>query len=159
LHQQQNKEKSTMLEVTYRSILLVGAAFLLYINVGCTSETNVPKETSEKTTVMPSGTTDLKDGKAAMTETKVTNESGERTPGQMMKTMSESGDDASITALVKAALLENPLTSALDTKVETKDGVVTLSGQVKNAAEMEVVANLVKNIHGVKDVVNNMTVQ
>jgi osmotically-inducible protein OsmY len=43
----------------------------------------------------------------------------------MMETTSESGDDASINARVKAVLLDKPSTSGLDTKVETKDGVVT----------------------------------
>ena len=38
-------------------------------------------------------------------------------------------DDASITAQVKMTLLFHRSTSALNTKVETKHGVVTLSGR------------------------------
>jgi osmotically-inducible protein OsmY len=142
-----------------RSILLFVVAILFLINVGCTSETNVPQESSEKTSVLPSGTADVADDKAAMAEAKVTDESGERTPGQMMETTLEQGDDAAITGRVKAALLENPLTRGLDTNVETKGGVVTLSGQVKDAAEMETVANFVKDLPGVNNVVNNMTIE
>ncbi|WP_051822523.1 BON domain-containing protein [Desulfonatronum thiodismutans] len=142
-----------------RLILLIVAAIMFVISVGCTSETNVPQESSDKTSVMPSATAGVTDDKAAMTETKVTNQSGERMPGQMLETTLESGDDAAITALVKAALLENPSTSDLDANVETNDGVVTLSGRVKDAAEMEVVANFVKNLQGVKNVVNNMTIE
>jgi uncharacterized protein YceK len=52
----------------YRSILLVVAAFLFLIISGCSSETNVPTATNEKTSAMPGGTTGLKDDKAAMTE-------------------------------------------------------------------------------------------
>jgi osmotically-inducible protein OsmY len=44
------------------------------------------------------------------------------------KTVGEKVDDASITAQVKMTLLSHRSTSALNTKVKTKDGVVTLGG-------------------------------
>jgi osmotically-inducible protein OsmY len=49
-------------------------------------------------------------------------------------------------------------TSALKTKVETTDGVVTLSGIAKNAAEKSLVTKLVTDINGVSSVINNMTI-
>ena len=49
----------------------------------------------------------------------------------------ESVDDASITALVKMTLLYHRSTSALDTTVKTNDGVVTLGGKAKNAADKD----------------------
>jgi osmotically-inducible protein OsmY len=67
-------------------------------------------------------------------------------------------DDASITAQVKASLLSHRSTSALKTKVQTRDGVVTLSGSAKNEAEKSLVTKLVSDINGVISVVNNMTV-
>ncbi|MBI3804682.1 MAG: BON domain-containing protein [Nitrospirae bacterium] len=67
-------------------------------------------------------------------------------------------DDASITAQVKMALLSHRSTSAGDTKVETNDGVVTLSGRARNTAEKDLTTKLVDDINGVKKVVNNMTV-
>jgi osmotically-inducible protein OsmY len=73
------------------------------------------------------------------------------------KTIGEAIDDASITAQVKAALLTHRSTSGLRTEVETDNGVVTLTGQAKNAAEKDLVTKLVKDIKGVKDVRNNMT--
>jgi osmotically-inducible protein OsmY len=51
------------------------------------------------------------------------------------ETTGEKIDDASITAQVKMSLLSHRSTSALKTKVETTDGVVTLTGVTKNAAE------------------------
>ncbi|WP_052507134.1 BON domain-containing protein [Desulfonatronovibrio magnus] len=75
------------------------------------------------------------------------------------KTVSEKIDDASITALVKAALLYHRSTSGMNTKVETSDGVVTLSGEAENAAEKELAARYASDVKGVKNVVNNMTVQ
>jgi hypothetical protein len=43
--------------------------------------------------------------------------------------------------------------------VETKEGVVTLAGKAKNAAEKDLATKFVSDVHGVKKVVNNMTVQ
>jgi len=74
------------------------------------------------------------------------------------QTMKEKIDDASITAQVKVALLVHRATSGLKTSVATKDGVVTLGGKAANAAEKDLAAKLVTDIHGVNSVVNNMTV-
>lgn len=68
-------------------------------------------------------------------------------------------DDASITAQVKISLLSHRSTSALKTKVVTTDGVVTLTGVTKNAAEKTLVTKLATDINGVESVVNNMTIQ
>jgi len=75
------------------------------------------------------------------------------------KTVGEKIDDASITALVKAALLYHRSTSGLNTKVETSDGMVTLSGEANNATEKELAERYAGNVKGVKKVVNNMTIE
>ncbi|MFH1915342.1 MAG: BON domain-containing protein [Pseudomonadota bacterium] len=75
-----------------------------------------------------------------------------------MEAISESVDDASITALVKGTLLCHRSTSALRTNVQTNGGVVTLSGEAKSDAEKDLAAKLVSDVHGVKKVVNNITV-
>lgn len=80
-------------------------------------------------------------------------------PGKRDETAGEKMDDASITAQVKAALVSHRSTGVLRTKVETNDGVVTLSGQARNAAEKDLVTKLVEDINGVKSVVNNMTIE
>jgi len=77
-------------------------------------------------------------------------------PGE---TMGEQIDDASITAQVKMTLLSHRSTGVLRTKVETNDGVVTLGGKARNAAEKDLVTKLVTDINGVKSVVNNMTIE
>src|SRR5579859_2880828 len=74
------------------------------------------------------------------------------------ETTGEKIDDASITAQVKMSLLSHHSTSALKTKVETTDGVVTLTGITKNAAEKSLVTKLVTDITGVTSVINNMTI-
>jgi osmotically-inducible protein OsmY len=50
-------------------------------------------------------------------------------------------------------------TSALKTRVATTDGVVTVSGTAKNAAEKSLVTKLITDIDGVISVVNNMTIE
>ena len=67
-------------------------------------------------------------------------------------------DDASITAEVKSALMSHHSTSAMHTAVSTTDGVVTITGVAKNAAEISLVTKLASDINGVTSVVNNMTV-
>jgi len=81
-----------------------------------------------------------------------------KTPAQPTQTIGEKIDDASITAQVKSSLMSHRSTSALKTKVETTDGVVTVSGIAKNAAEKSLVTKLVTDIDGVISVNNNMTI-
>jgi len=81
-----------------------------------------------------------------------------KNPAKPDETVGEKIDDASVTAQVKASLLSHRSTSALKTKVETTDGVVTLSGIAKNAAEKSLVTKLATDVNGVSSVVNNMTV-
>jgi len=75
------------------------------------------------------------------------------------KTVGEKVDDASITAQVKMTLLYHRSTSALNTKVNTKNGVVTLGGKAKNAAEKDLATKYVKDVKGVKSVNNKMTIE
>jgi hyperosmotically inducible protein len=81
-----------------------------------------------------------------------------KTAAEPSETIGEKIDDASITAQVKSSLLSHRSTSALKTKVSTTDGVVTVSGTAKNAAEKSLVTKLVTDINGVSSVVNNMTI-
>jgi osmotically-inducible protein OsmY len=81
------------------------------------------------------------------------------TPEPAMRSLGEKIDDASITAQVKMALFIHHSTSSAKTKVETRDGTVTLTGIAKNAAEKSLVTKLVDDIQGVTSVKNEMTVE
>jgi osmotically-inducible protein OsmY len=81
-----------------------------------------------------------------------------KTAPQPTQTIGEKIDDASITAQVRSSLISHRSTSALKTKVETTDGVVTVSGIAKNAAEKSLVTKLITDIDGVTSVNNNMTI-
>jgi hyperosmotically inducible protein len=82
----------------------------------------------------------------------------EKTKKTTVETVGEDIDDASITAQVKLALLFHRSTSAINIKVETKNGVVTVKGVAKNSAERDLVGKLVTNIKGVKDLKNEITI-
>jgi osmotically-inducible protein OsmY len=65
-------------------------------------------------------------------------------------------DDGSITAMVKVTLMYHRSTSALGTKVATRDGVVTLSGTAKSESARELATQVVQDVHGVRGVKNTM---
>jgi hyperosmotically inducible protein len=75
------------------------------------------------------------------------------------RTVGEKIDDASITAQVKLTLLYHRSTSALNTTVTTKKGVVTLGGKASNAAEVSLATKFANDINGVKGVENRMTIE
>jgi osmotically-inducible protein OsmY len=77
----------------------------------------------------------------------------------IIRTIGEKVDDASITAQVKLTLLFHRSTSAINTKVETMNGVVTLSGKASNAAELDLATKLANDVYGVKSVTNRMTIE
>jgi osmotically-inducible protein OsmY len=80
-------------------------------------------------------------------------------PAKKTQTTGGKIDDASITGLVKMTLLYHRSTSALNTSVTTKNGVVTLTGKAKNAAEKDLAAKYAGDVNGVKSVNNRMTIE
>jgi osmotically-inducible protein OsmY len=68
-------------------------------------------------------------------------------------------DDPLITALIKLALVSHRSTSRLKTSVHTQDGIVTLTGVVRNQAEKDLVTEFVQDVRGVRTAKNNMTIE
>lgn len=68
-------------------------------------------------------------------------------------------DDASVTARIKSSLLFHRSTHAVATKVKTRNGVVTLRGEARNAAEKDLVGRLAGDTEGVQRVDNRMTIK
>ncbi len=97
--------------------------------------------------------------KNEMTVPTVATKPGKKTVGEKVDAVTESIDDASITAQVKMTLLYHRSTSALNTTVETKEGVVELGGKARSAAEKDLATKLVSDVYGVKRMVNTMIVQ
>ena len=67
-------------------------------------------------------------------------------------------DDSTITAKVKADLLDNKDTHSATINVETYRGVVQLSGFVASEAEKQKASKVAAEIKGVKDVINSVSV-
>jgi len=80
------------------------------------------------------------------------NDSSDHTAGETI-------DDASITSQVKFALLSHRSTSAVKTKVTTKNGVVMISGDADSDAEKDLVTKLAGSVRGVQSVENDMAVK
>jgi osmotically-inducible protein OsmY len=109
----------------------------------------VSQAQKELTTEYAKDVEGVKDVNNEMTVSKASNKT-HRTLGKKI-------DDASITAQVKMALLLHRSTSALNTTVATKHGVVTVGGKARNAAEKDLVTKLVNDVNGVESVNNRMT--
>ena len=89
----------------------------------------------------------------------VNNEMTGGTIAKKKRTVGEKIDDSSITAQVKAVLLYHRSTSALNTKVKTMRGVVTLRGKAGSADEKNLAAKYANDVNGVKSVNNRMTIE
>jgi len=66
--------------------------------------------------------------------------------------------DAAVTTAVKGKFLADTAVSGLKIDVDTKDGVVTLNGNVTNRAEADRAVSLARDTDGVNRVVNNLRV-
>lgn len=68
-------------------------------------------------------------------------------------------DDAQLTTRVKTALLNAPDVDAKRIEVDTVQGVVTLSGGVRNEAERDQAVAVARRISGVRDVKSTLQIQ
>lgn len=68
-------------------------------------------------------------------------------------------DDATITAQVKAKLVEDKTVDAGAVKVETLNGTVSLSGFAKSSAEKAQAEYLARSTKGVRQVINGLAVR
>jgi hyperosmotically inducible protein len=75
------------------------------------------------------------------------------------KTAGQTMDDATITASVQAKLSSDRLSNFSRIDVDTERGVVTLNGVVKSADQKLRVAEMAREVKGVRSVNNNLQVQ
>lgn len=78
---------------------------------------------------------------------------------QASTTMGEKIDDAMITTSVNASLAQDPDLSAIKIDVDTKDGIVTLSGPAPTASAKDKATELAKQVKGVSSVNNQLVVK
>jgi hyperosmotically inducible protein len=75
------------------------------------------------------------------------------------RTVGEAVTDSGITISVKTRLLDDPQVKGLHIDVDTRDGVVFLTGTVGSDMEKEKAIQLAKETKGVRDVQSNLTLQ
>jgi osmotically-inducible protein OsmY len=74
------------------------------------------------------------------------------------KTIRPATDDGGISTRVRTALLNDPQVAAGNINVSSANGVVTLSGQVRTAAERDRAVALARQTSGVSDVRSELAV-
>lgn len=77
---------------------------------------------------------------------------------QKTDTAVQTVDDAAITATIKAKLVADDELKAIDINVDTKGGVVTLTGAAPSPAAVDRATTIAKSVDGVANVTNQLTV-
>jgi hyperosmotically inducible protein len=73
------------------------------------------------------------------------------------KTAQEALGDGALTAKIKAKMALDDRVKALDLNIDTRDGVVTVTGKVKTSAERERALSLARETNGVRQVIDRTT--
>ncbi len=68
-------------------------------------------------------------------------------------------DDAKLAAQIKFELLSRRVANALQTKVDSRDGRVVITGEVETQADKDVITDVALGIRGVSAVENRMTIK
>lgn len=115
-------------------------------------------------TVQLNGFVDSADAKAAATRVAQSVEGVQKVDNNLSvqdssRSAGEVIDDGMITAKVKAALIADPTVKAHEVNVETREGVVQLSGFVDSSEAKSTAADVAKRVAGVKDVQNDLQVK
>ena len=72
----------------------------------------------------------------------------------MAKTAQDALSDGTLTAKIKAKIALDDRVKALDLNVDTRDGVVTVTGNVQSSAQRERALALARETNGVRQVVD-----
>ncbi len=76
---------------------------------------------------------------------------------EVAKTAQEALNDGALTAKIKAKMALDDRVKALDLNIDTRDGVVTVTGKVRTSAERERALALARETNGVRQVVDRTT--
>ena len=81
-----------------------------------------------------------------------------KVPAEMARPVDTAAGDAALTAAVKTKLLADPKVSGLKIDVDTKNGMVFLTGTVRSQAEKDQALRLARETENVKNVTDQITV-
>ena len=79
--------------------------------------------------------------------------------GSMNRATPKQWDDKTIEADVRGKIAEAVPSKALGVQVDVHDGVVTLSGHAASEEDRRKIGDAANSVHGVKSVINNLTIQ
>ncbi len=141
---------------------LVAAIASCALLAGCektTTTTQTPSGAVTTTTIAPNAEASAAIGKVneALSDAAHAVESS-AAASQALTKAGNAIEDSAITAEVKTRLLTDSEVKGLHIEVDTRDGVVTLSGKVQKAANVDRATSIAKDAHGVKSVENRLTV-
>ena len=132
----------------FAALAIVAAVTLL---AGCEKKTTTVNDTPPGTTSATTTTTTVAPSPAASNAMSAT--------ADAVGKAGDAAGDAMITGKVKTALIADPDVKALKIDVDTKDGVVSLTGSADSAAHSDKAATVARGIDGVKSVDNRLTVK
>ena len=142
---------------TRMQLLAALAATTVVFAAGC-DQRNADKTASTSTTPSTSATPSTGSGMSAPSKDSSA-ASGSMSSPTASSSASAAVDDAAITTKVKAAVLAEPGLKSMDINVDTKDGVVVLTGTVNKPEDAMRAEQLAQSVDSVKSVQNHLTVR
>jgi hyperosmotically inducible periplasmic protein len=138
------------------SIATVASAGLL---AGCEQKTTTQSPDGTTTTTTTTTVAPVTPSPETTASMKSTAKEIGNDASQAMTKVGNAVEDGVITAKVKTALLADPDVKGLKIDVDTKNGVVTLSGTVEKNANLDRAVKIARDTDGVKSVENQLVVK
>ena len=138
----------------HRIAVTSAAAILLSVTLGC------QKEEVRTTVTVPATTPGEPPNPAAQTGVLPPPPPSPSGPAERAgRAIGEQVDDVTLTAKVKAALLQSPEVKGMDVNVNTQKGVVQLSGFVESKTQSDRALQIARGVSGVKEVHDKMSLK
>lgn len=142
------------MQQTHRIAMTSAVAFVFSVTLGC------QKEEVRTTLPPPSAVPGEPPNPAAQTGVLPSPAPSPSGPAERAgRAIGEQIDDVTVTAKVKAALLQSPEVKGSDVNVNTEKGVVQLSGFVESKAQSERALQIARGVGGVKEVHDKMSLK
>jgi len=153
----QNEGADTVNKSTQRIVQIIAVSALAFGLAACNKAADEGQTAGQKLDSAIANTEKAADNAAANASAAANNAAdAAKDAGNAMVS---AADSASITAAVNAGLIKDSELSAIKINVDTKDGVVTLTGEAPSQAAKDRAGDIAKAVQGVSSVTNNLTVK